>query len=208
MAMTRADLAAELKSSLHDAAGIFDAVAEADFLRFIDLAAADFGRVRSLVRQASFDLVADADSEGHFPVPADFCDYHSAVWGAGHGIPPWSPNFPGALPRAQLVRTAQGPALSLTPAATAQQMGTLGNRYRYRYYAAHSVGDTAAETTIHPADRGLLILRAQAEACKELAIHNVVKPLALRDGLSQSPRNGTPAALHTELMRLFLEAAR
>lgn len=204
--MKRGALATELKASLHDAGSTFVAVDDADFLRFIDLATADFGRVRPLIRRASFDLTADAISDNCYPVAPDFYEFHSAIWGAGHDIPVWSPAYPGVLPRARSVRMATGQALELTFAPTSRQIALLGSRYGYRYYACHKVDEDPALTTVRPVDRGLLILRAQAEACKELAIRNVVKPIAMRDGMSQMPRNGTPSALFIELMRLFEDA--
>ncbi|WP_374349627.1 hypothetical protein [Chitinimonas sp.] len=206
MEMKRSALAAELKASLHDAGGLFDAVDDADFARFIDLAAADLGRVRPLLRRASFDLQADADASGCYPTPADFRDFHSTSWGTGHGIAPWSANYPGEMPRVRCLRTAAGQVLELSIAPSPRQLALLGSRYAYRYYASHAVLEDPTQTTVRPQDRGLLLLRAQAEACKELAIRNVVKPMALRDGMSQGPRNGTPAALFAELMRLFEEA--
>ena len=47
---------------------------------------------------------------------------------------------------------------------------------------------------------------SQAEAMLELTLRNAAKPVQLRDGLSGTPRNSTPAALHATLLAMFAEA--
>ena len=51
--------------------------------------------------------------------------------------------------------------------------------------------------------RSLLLLRAQAEACRELALRNVSKPVTMRDAVGSQPRNGTPSALYQMLLTEF-----
>ncbi len=94
----------------------------------------------------------------------------------GHGIPPSSPRFPGALPRASSIRTDAGLVLQLSPPSTLHQISILGRQYCYSFYARHQVGSIEPDSAVSPADRGLLQLRAQAEASRELAARNVVKP--------------------------------
>ena len=65
----------------------------------------------------------------------------------------------------------------------------------------------AANTTVEAKDRALFLLRAHAEVARELAARNITKPVRLRDGFSQGPRNATPAALYDALMREFEKAA-
>ena len=43
----------------------------------------------------------------------------------------------------------------------------------------------------------------ESEAMRELAMRNVIKPQAMRDGYSSTPRNGTPSALFEALMAEF-----
>jgi len=52
--------------------------------------------------------------------------------------------------------------------------------------------------------RGALLLRAQAECCKELAMRNVAKPVTMRDGGGGQPRNGTPGHLYSVLLAEFM----
>ncbi len=66
---------------------------------------------------------------------------------------------------------------------------------------------TDSDTTVPDEHRGLLLLRAQAEAMQELAARNIAKPVQLRDGQGGAPRNGVPAALHAQLMDAFERGA-
>lgn len=86
------------------------------------------------------------------------------------------------------------------------QLSVWGATFRFWYFAQHVLSEAPGLTTINPSDRGLLLLRAQAEAMRELAMRNVIKPQAMRDGYSSTPRNGTPAALFETLLAEFKEA--
>ena len=65
------------------------------------------------------------------------------------------------------------------------------------------MADAAAQTTVPEHSRSLLLLRAQAEACRELALRNVSKPVTMRDAVGSQPRNGTPSALYQMLLAEF-----
>lgn len=204
--MSQTDLVADLKASLHDSAEVFTAPDDADFVRFIDLGARDLGRVRRRTLVGSLTLVADV---GLYAAPDDLACPKSHLWGISPlAAPrPWEKGYPGRLPDMSLGEVAGSPALILTPPPTAVQIGVLGSEFRYYYFARHSVAVDAAATTVRQADRGLLLLRAQAEAMKEMAMRNIKKPVQLRDGLASAPKNGTPAALFQALLDQFERAA-
>lgn len=203
--MSQVDLVADHKASLQDAANVFTAAADADFIRHLVIAALAFGRKRPRTLLGTLTLVADQDS---YALPADFVSFKSDLWGIGaRKYQPWETNYPGRLPDVSVSGDVGAQTIYLSPAPTAFQIGVLGSAYKFYYYAAHSISATAASTTIQPADRGLLLLRAQAEAMKEMAMRNIMKPAMLRDGLSNGPRNGTPSALFDILMQLFEGAA-
>ena len=61
-------------------------------------------------------------------------------------------------------------------------------------------GETKAAAAMR---RTVAQVRAQAEAMRELAMRNVVKPQQMRDGYTSMPRNGTPAALFETLLAEF-----
>lgn len=205
--MSQADLVADLKASLPGSDVIFNAASDADYIRHLDMAALDFGRLRPRTLVGSVTLVAD---QAEYDAPADMQALKFPLWGVNEKRTrlPWDSNFPGRLPRASRVQGGSGLQISLEPAPTAAQIADLGSDYRFYYFAVHSISTAAASTTILPSDRGLLLLRAQAEAMKELAARNVHKPVAMRDGMNSTPRNGTPAALYDQLMQSFEAQAR
>lgn len=201
--MSRADLKADLKLSLQDAAKVFTAANDADFDRHLDAAALDMGRVRPRTMLGSLTLVAD---QFDYAAPADFLSFKSYLWGVSKPQP-WEKSYTGRLPDVRSAVNGSTRELHLVPAPTAQQITVLGSAFKFYYFAAHSIGDTAAATTIQAGDRGLLLLRAQAEAMKEMSMRNIGKPVQMRDGLSQGPRNGMPSYLFDVLMKLFEGAA-
>lgn len=135
MSMTRAALAADLKTSLRDAASAFTAVADADFLRLIDIATGDMHRVRPLVRVAGFNFDSDAVETNAYPVPVDFVDFHSAIWGSKSDIPMWDPGYVDGYLMPHAARCAAGRVLCIAPPSMAQR-NAYGSRYSYRYFAS------------------------------------------------------------------------
>lgn len=198
--MSRADLVASLKDSLHDAASVFTAAADADFIRLLDIAALDFGRVRP--RRLAGQLTVVAGKAEYF-APAGMTACLGERWGVGVIANPWDACYPGPNPRVTLVESAGVRSLMLEPAPTALQISLYGSVFPFYYLAAHQIGAAAADTTLNAGERGLLLLRAQAEAMRELAIRNVGKPVQMRDGFTGAPRNGTPAALYRSLLDEF-----
>lgn len=193
--MTEADLLADLKRSLHDAASPFDAPNDADFKRFLAVALTGMQAKRPRTLLGSMTLQADVDL---YPLAVDdFAQYKTHQWG-GKVIRPWLPCYPGALPRIGAVKDGDTWQLVFDPAPTQAHLDAYGSTFRYWYYGTHSAGGDGS--TLAAADRPLLLLRAQAEAMRELSMRNINKPVQLRDGISGAPRNSTPAALYRELL--------
>lgn len=203
--MTEADVVADLKRSLHDAGAAFDAPNDADWKRLLGVALTAMQAKRPRTLLGTLDITAD---EVRYAVTAsDFAQYKTHVWGS-RPPKPWDPSYPGALPRVTAVHDAGGWALMFDPAPSAEHIAAYGSTFRFWYFGKH-VLDAASESlsTLAAADRPLLLLRAQAEAMRELSMRNVNKPVQLRDGFSGTPRNSTPAALYRELLSEF-EGAR
>ncbi len=201
--MGQADLIADLKSALNDAASVFTDPEDADFKRHLGTAARDLGRVRRRKLLGSLSLVA---GQPDYAAPADLLCPTIPVWGVTQKMAskPWEANWPGPLPRLLLVELGGGlRELHLLPAPTAGQIGQFGSNYGFYYNAGHSVGLTPELTTVSPLDRDLLLLRAAAEAMREVAYRNSKKPVQLRDGLQSAPRNQTAAAIAEWLMAEF-----
>jgi hypothetical protein len=217
--MTLASLVAELKATLHDSAAVFKAADDADFVRFLQRALPDMQHKRPLTKLGRLDLEADVAS---FTVlETDFAALKTDLWRNPARLPkPWEPNYPGALPRIDAAREEVGVStwdtyynevrqgrwrIHFDPPPSPALLACLGRQFQFWYFARHEIGEHESGTSIAPTDRGLLLMRAQVEALKELTLRNLTKPVQLRDGLSGTPRNSTPAALHTELLRLFWE---
>lgn len=198
--MSRAELIADLATSLSDVAEIFTGDDGANFRRHLDAAAGDMGRIRPRTLLGSVTLVAGQDV---YTAPADIAAFKSSLWGVARTVRPWDKEWTGPLPDSWLVISGNVRELHLSPAPTSHQISILGAVYRFYYYATYSVADDAAHTTVAQEDRGLLLLRAQAEAMRELAIRNTSKPVSMRDGISGGTRNGTPTYLFEALMKEF-----
>jgi hypothetical protein len=203
--MSEADLVADLKASLFDAANVFESEQDADFKRFLAQALPDMGVKRPITRLGSFPLVQD---QGRFQVQeADFAQLKMDLWRDATKLPkPWDPYYPGAIPRVCAERDGGIWWISLDPAPTAAHLLVLGTTFKFYYFALHAIGADAADTTVAAVDRNLLLLRAQAEAMLALAMRNAGKPVQMRDGLSGVARNSTPAALHEVLLQRFWES--
>lgn len=200
--MKESELVLELKNSLNDAAkDAFTSEAnDGAFKRHLEYAALDLGRVRPYRLNAELTLEAGV---ALYDAPADFLRFVYTSWGVGCAVQPWDDNYPGRRPDVRSIYTATGQQLQLVPAPSALQIEVYGAAMPYIYQAGHIISDVDGETTVREGDKGLLILRAQAEAMKEMAARNIKKPVQLRDGLGSSPRNGTPAAVYEQLMKAF-----
>lgn len=200
--MSRADLVLTLKESLLDAADVFSLPGDADFERQLDVAAADMHRVRPRTLIGRIEIEAGNDE---YPAPADLVRYKSALWGAeSKRIPPWDKRWIGPLPSVRPAVDAGAKVLIFSPAPSAMQIAQLGSNFRFYYVARDSIATAATATTICLEDRELLILRAQAEAMRELALRDSVRPVQLRDGYSAQAKTGIPAALYERLMTDWL----
>ena len=203
--MSEADLVADLKASIQDSSAFFSAAADADYKRHLKSAALDFGRKRRRTLVGALALVAD---QAAYAVPADFLSFKSSLWGiAPRAAPlPWEPGYPGRLPCVRTVEEGGVRKLHLDPPPAAAQISALGSDYRYYYFAGHAIDAAEASTTILAGERGLLLLRGQAEAMRELMFRGIAKPVQLRDGLTSTPRNGMPSHIFEKLMEEFERA--
>jgi hypothetical protein len=204
MSMDRDTLRADLKASLHDAADAF--TDPDDFDRFLDRAAQDLPRRRPLTLTAEITLKANQNE--YTPVPADLVHPVFTRWANGARLKrsPWVANYPPARPRVTLVNQSDGQALLVSPLPTASELAEHGETLQYDYEAQYTIGDQAADTTVRAEDRWLLLLRAQAEACKELALKNIDRPVQVGSEGGSPSANGTPAGLHERLMKEFKAA--
>ena len=200
--MGLSDLVEDLRGMLMTAGDKFDAEGLA-FARHLQTAALDLGRFRRRTLAASLTLIADQEA---YAAPANFVQYKITTWGdrARSQRQPWDKNFPGSPPRVTVVETAQnGLELHLWPVPSAGQISDLGASFPFFYYAGHVLNETPALTTVRPADRHLLLIRAVAAALQELAHRGSTQPVKLGDGFGAMAKNGTPASLASDALELF-----
>lgn len=197
--MSRADIRADLKDSLHDAASALSD--PADFDRCLATALEHLAEVLPRTLAATLTLSAGVSE---YAVPADYLRFKMALWGRANTVQPWDRAHPGRLPDVCHIEDV----LVMVPAPSALQIGLLGSAYRFYYFAGYTLDEAvAANTTLPESLRGLLLLRAQAECCKELAMRNVTKPVTMREGGSQA-RTGTPGYLYKTLLDEFMVRAQ
>lgn len=202
--MDRATLRDDLKASLMSAADAF--TDPGDFDRFLDVAAQDLPRRRPLTLTGSLTL--KANQVAYTPVPADLVRPVFTRWGNQERLAraPWAANYPPARPRVTLVDEGGTRKLHVAPVPNATQIAEFGDTLEYDYSARYTISDTAEETTVRAEDRWLLLLRAQAEAAKDLALKNVDRPVQVGTEGGARERNGTPSGLRKLLMEEFLAA--
>jgi hypothetical protein len=227
MGLSLADLLPDYRASLNDAASAFPGVPatpgtpageggdppavpgdpgdpDADLRRHLIVALSALSREkRPRTRLASITL---AEGVAEYPdVPADLLLVKVAVWPQRY-VAPWNLP-PGPLPLIGVAEAEDGRVITLRPAPTAEQVRMFGAEYRYYYFAAHALTDSATTSTLLEKDRALLLLRAQAEAMRELSFRGYKKPVTLRAGSgvggAQVSKNQTPPALWDLLMQEY-----
>lgn len=201
-----APVIAALKSSVGTAvAGRFKAADDADWKRALAAALQDMQFKRPNTRAGTVQLHA---LQAAYPVPyPDFAALKVHMWAdPARTPPPWEPGYPGAVPRVDAQFDGATWTLVFSPAPTMRQISAWGGEFAFWYFGRHVLSDVPGNSTLTDADQPLLLLRAQAELMREMAMQNVALPVTVRDGYSGTPRNGTPAALFEVLLAQFREA--
>lgn len=205
--MSIADLQEDLKFSLRDSAEVFDE--EDAFARLLRTAALAFNDERPRTLFAEVSILMGVDT---YPAPANMYRYKAGMWGRNCRLQTWDPGWPGAAPDFVAVEedSGNGPVklLRLDAMPTYLHLQAFGSTFGFYYLASHHIDEQASKTTISPGDRDLLILRAQAEAMREMVMRNIKKPVQQRDGLNSAPKNMTPSAFYDKLMEEWTRRVR
>lgn len=199
-----------LGKSLQDALTIFgaDAGAQDPHLdRHLDAAVTDFGRVAPLLVSTTLSLVADV---ANYVAPADAVRFHSTELVADQNeLPPWDSSRLQIVPEPFITSIAGARCWQFRPTPTNAMLAKLGSSsYPYTYFARHVLSEVDGATTIILEHQSLLVMRAQVESMREMAIRNAHKPIAVRDGMYSQTKNGTPAALADQFMRMWEQLVR
>lgn len=196
--MTLDELLADYRASLSDSAPLFTSPDSGDLKRHLWRAAQALAGKRHNLAHGSIALVVGIS---YYPVPPDLVSVAGIEWPSAEQFAPWrGPDHAfGPPPRLSLARLGNVRQLHLRPWPTHAMVAAVNGTLTYSYVQAYTLG-TEEQTTVPEADRWLLILRAQVEAMRELAMRSWMKPVQLR-GMQSS--NMQPSALYELLLKEF-----
>ena len=191
------------KESLLDAERAFENEQDIDaaYMRHLDVALQALSELRPQIKEVVLELVPFRST---YSAPVGILGVQACYWGrnAKAAMQPWEDGYVGRLPTWTVyTNTADIRYLRATPAPSAAQIQVAGSACEIAYKLAHVLNDT--ECTLDAEEQGLLVLRAQAEAMREVAMKNSTVAYQLREGISSTPKNGTPAYLYQELLAEF-----
>lgn len=198
--MKRSELLTLFKNSMNNSNRLFKSDGSS-YERHFEIALSDLNLWRPLV---IYDALNVAAGQSCYPCPEDLNKPISCFYGRGHKARgnPWDDDYVGQLPEIRVVfNKNRQRSLQLTPPPTDRQIRILGASCSYTYASDHFLSEEGSSLTSN--EENLLVLRAQAEAMREAAINNVTEPQTLREGLTTTPKNGTPAYLYSELLSEF-----
>ena len=197
--MNRPDLLKAYSDSLLDSQRAFKAD---DFGRHMDTA------LRELAQFYPRRMLAELNAmpmQREYECPADLIEVLATHYGRAEKAQrqPWDAGYPTQrLPEVTVQYRADGSRyLQVFPAPSYQLLAQIGTVVGYEYSAGHVVTDSYSSLT--PVLVHLAILRAQAEAMRELAMRNSTQPTQIKDSLTNTPANGSPSYLYQLLMDEF-----
>ena len=197
--MNRPDLLKAYSDSLLDSQRAFKAE---DFERHMDTALRDLAQFRPHRVLAELNAMP---MQREYECPADLIEVLATHYGRAEKAQrqPWDAGYPTQrLPEVTVQYRADGSRyLQVFPAPSYQLLAQIGTVVGYEYSAGHVVTDSYSSLT--PVLVHLAILRAQAEAMRELAMRNSSMPTQVKDSLTNTPANGTPSYLYQLLMDEF-----
>lgn len=209
MGLQLSQVRTKFAASLLDAVKLFGETAEqqAPILDAqLQTACRSLSRVLPRVVEASLALEA---GQAGYTAPADAIDFVSSrAVDRNAEREPFDPLWMAQIPVPTLSLAGSTRRWLFRPVPCSRFLGIFGSAYAYEYAASHLLSDTPAETTLPDEFEPLLILRAQVEAMRALAIRNAHKPVAMRDAVYSQTKNGTPAALADLFMKLFEQETR
>jgi len=193
--VTKSELLLALKNTLaNDVVGIVEEHSDWDLM--LEQAAERMGRVIALRKRADLTL---SFGVSEYDAPNDFIGFDFSDWGVTdqRDVDPWNDIYEDKLPTVSAFENGVTTQLQLDPPPTSGQIILFGTQYRFTYKAEHTLTDTVS--TIQKKHRGIFLLLAQIQVMLFIARRNSGKPVSMRDGYTGTPRNGTPAALASQL---------
>lgn len=188
----------DYQASLGESAQLFRTPDRADLVRHLRAASVALGRKRNLMGRASLTLVPGV---AVYEAPAGVWQVLAVEWLQAETVPLFEfVTYPP--PRL----TVAGTSIFVSPTPTPAMIAAHGSTLNFRYEQAYALTDD--ETYDVPErDRWLLILRAQAEAMRELSIRAHQKPVTLSGAGGGGLTNMQPAALYAAFLAEFAAAS-
>ncbi|MCG7585440.1 hypothetical protein, partial [Photobacterium sp. OFAV2-7] len=167
----------------------------------IELALADFSRYRPHLRLATIQLKKGVEL---YPAPDDLISVRHCLYGQSQRrlLQPWQQGYPKQLPKVSRIDDQDGNRLiKLSHFPAYDVLSSCGYALTYSYHGQRTIKGDVID--IETQDIPLLLLRAIAEAVKYIAIHHLNKSVSVRNSIGGEAKNGTPAAIHQQLMEQF-----
>lgn len=200
--MQVSDLIVKLQAALMDSAEHVSGHEQ----QLVEMALADFSRYRPHQRLGTIEL---QHNQACYPAPVDLISVRTCFYGqsARKQYQPWERGYPRDLPNLSRIDDEQGkPMLRLSFLPGYHLLNQVGWTYSFSYYAARTIQNDAI--TIDSQDEPLLLLRAIVEAVKYIAVNHLSKTVSVRNSIGGEAKNGTPAAIHQQLMEQFERQVR
>ncbi|KFA98784.1 phage adaptor protein [Vibrio sp. ER1A] len=190
------DLTNKLKSALMDSAELISRDEE----QIISMALADLSRYKPQKRVATFKLVS---GQLVYPAPNGLMHISNVMYGQSQRsqLKPWQEGYPKKLPTFYAIEGDEGMFIQLSHFPAEGTLLSCGREVTYTYWASRAIkdGDIHLPVELEP----LLLLRCVAEAVKHIMVHQLNKTVSVRNSIGGEAKNGTPAAVHEQLMRQF-----
>ncbi|WP_158117217.1 hypothetical protein [Vibrio cincinnatiensis] len=199
--MQLSTLIERLKNALMDSAELISGIEQ----QVIELALADYSRYRPQKKLSTFSLMT---GKILYPAPADLMQVRTVLYGQSQRAKnPWERGYPRSLPRLTVVEDDQDKKwLQLSHFPAESVVMSCGRDFSYIYYAARKISGDSLSIDIQ--DEPLLLLRCVAEAVKHIMVHQLNKTVSVRNSIGGEAKNGTPAAVHQQLMTQFIEQVK
>lgn len=191
----RTEFLSRYKKSLLDSVRAFS---DADLERHVDIALQALSLIKPKLSATVLTLVG---GRSLYPCPANLLAFQACFWGRANkaAVQPWDDGYVGKLPEWSVTHNEAGERfLRANPPPSFRQLSYIGSYAEIEYRAAWDWEDVGIGGMGH-----VLMLRAQAEAMRELAAKNATTAYNIREGISATPKNGTPAYLYEQLLQEF-----
>ncbi len=194
--MQLATLIDRLKKAMMDSAELIEGTEQ----QIVEAALSDFSRYRPHTKVATFSLMTN---QILYLAPSDMIRVRTVLYGQSQRAKqPWEQGYPRNLPRLSVIESDENQKwVQLSHYPSESVVMSCGRDFSYTYYGSRKIVNDAISVDVQ--DEPLLLLRCMAEAVKYIAVHQLNKTVSVRNSVGGEAKNGTPAAIHEQLMTQF-----